>query len=60
MGLGRIREGFLEEEHSTLAGKDWGIGEGFLEERTPEINHKRQLVINQLKKKRVFLVVGLA
>lgn len=37
--MGSIREGSLEEEHSTLAGMDYGVKEGFLEERTgdPEL-----------------------
>ena len=34
--MGIIREGFLEEEHSTLAGIDCGVREGFLEERIGE------------------------
>lgn len=33
VSLEKTREGFSEEEHSTLAGKDWSIGAGFLEER---------------------------
>ena len=34
--MGIIREGFLEGEHSTLAGMDCGVREGFLEERIRE------------------------
>ena len=48
----------MEEEYSTLAGRDWGIREGFLEERVPEASHKRQMGINQAKKGTVFQAVG--
>ena len=34
--MGSIREDFLEKEHSTLAGMDYSVKEGFLEERTGE------------------------